>query len=264
MKHVLKKYTGIYRGFVNTCFAEATSFRLHFVLLIFMDLFFYLSTLATVDFIFDYVPRIGPWNREQFLFFMSFMLAIDQLHMTFISEGFWSFSFELRTGNLDFHLLRPAGTIFAVFFRHIRPGSMMLIVVPWAFMIYYGLQLELPTLSWALLPVLLLAGLTLLVSFEIFLTMFMFWTIEVYGINFLRIQFQQLSRWPDFAYKPWPRRIFTFILPVLLIGTPPASALMATGPWYHLIYMGIATLVLWGLINRLWHIGLRSYESASS
>lgn len=260
----LKKYFGIYCGFLSTCFAEATSFRLHFVLLILMDLFFYLSTLATVDFIFDNVPQIGPWNREQFLFFLAFMLALDQLHMTFISEGFWSFSFELRTGNLDFHLLRPAGTIFAVFFRHIRPGSMVLIVVPWAVMIFYGMKIGLPPLSWALLPIFVVASLILLVSFELFLTMFMFWTIEVYGINFLRIQFQTLSRWPDFAFKPWPRRIFTFVLPVLLIGTPPAEVMMGTGPWYKLLYMATATLILWGIIRVLWTKGLQSYESASS
>ncbi len=258
------KYARIYRGFINTCISQATSFRLHFFLLIFMDLFFYISSLATVDFIFDYVPMIGPWNRDQFLFFISFMLAIDQLHMTFVSEGFWSFSFELRTGHLDFHLLRPAGTIFSVFFRHIRAGSLLLIFVPWACLIWFGMKIPLDPFAWVLLPCFVIAGLILLVSFELFMTMFVFWTIEVYGINFLRIQFQQLSRWPAFAFKPWPRRIFTFVLPILLIGTPTTGVLLGTSPWYALLYMLAATLILWGLVRWLWLTGLKSYESASS
>jgi len=258
------KYARIYRGFISTSVAEATSFRLHFFLLIFMDLFFYISTLATVDFIFDYVPMIGPWNRDQFLFFVSFMLAIDQLHMTFISEGFWSFSFELRTGHLDFHLLRPVGTIFSVFFRHIRAGSLLLIFVPWASLIWFGMKIPLEPFAWFFLPIFVVAGLVLLVSFELFMTMFAFWTIEVYGINFLRIQFQQLSRWPAFTFKPWPRRIFTFIMPILLIGTPPTGVLLGTSPWYSLLYMLGATLILWAFVRWLWLTGLKSYESASS
>ena len=126
------------------------------------------------------------------------------------------------------------------------------------------MKIPLEPYAWILLPIFVIAGLVLLVSFELFMTMFVFWTIEVYGINFLRIQFQQLSRWPAFTFKPWPRRIFTFMLPILLIGTPTTGVLLGTSPWYTLLYMLGATLILWGLVRWLWLTGLKSYESASS
>jgi ABC-2 type transport system permease protein len=66
-----------------------------------MDLFFYFSSFATVSFIFDHVETIGPWQRPQLMFFIAYMLTLDQLHMTLISESFWVFSRELKTGVLD-------------------------------------------------------------------------------------------------------------------------------------------------------------------
>ena len=84
----LRKYAWIYLEFLRTAFAAAVGFRLHFFLLVIMDVVFYATSLMTVDFLYDHVMHIGDWPRAQFLFFVSFMLAVDQLHMTFVSENF--------------------------------------------------------------------------------------------------------------------------------------------------------------------------------
>lgn len=42
----MKKYLLVYREFVGNAFAEAMSFRIHFVLLVLMDLLFYIRTFA--------------------------------------------------------------------------------------------------------------------------------------------------------------------------------------------------------------------------
>ena len=87
---MIKKYTSVYREYINHAFAEALSYRAHFVLLIIMDLLFYASLIFSVDFIFDHIDHLGPWERSEFLFFISFMLAIDHIHMTLVSESFWT------------------------------------------------------------------------------------------------------------------------------------------------------------------------------
>lgn len=250
--------------FVSNCFAAASSFRLHFILLIVMDQIFYFSLLASVDFIFDHVSRIGPWARPEFMFFISFMLAVDHLHMTFVSESFWDFSFDLRTGRLDFILLRPLNTLFSVFARQIRPASLVNIVTPWSCLIYFGGQLDLFWYAWLFLPFLVLLALVLLTSIEILICMLMFWTVEAFGINFLRMQLQQLSRWPDFIYQDFPRRLFTFAVPILLVGSSPVRFLLDPHDWRGLAWMVLGLLALWLLIGLAWRKGLRSYESASS
>lgn len=260
----MKKYLAVYREFINHSFSEAMSYRLHFVLLIIMDLLFYLSLLGSVDFIFRHVDQIGPWGRVEFMLFISFMLAIDHLHMTLISESFWNLSTDIRTGKLDFILLKPIGALFQIFFRFIRPATMLNGFVPWGLLIYYAWHLELNLVSWLMLPILVILGLTLLVSIEILISMTMFWTIESFGINFLRMQLQQLSRWPDFIYRFYARKFFSIAVPVLLVGSVPIKFLLDPSHWQILLSMLFATGISWLLIGFFWRLGLRHYESASS
>lgn len=260
----LRIYSAVYRMFISNCFAAASSFRLHFVLLIVMDQLFYLSMLGSVDFIFDHVETIGAWRREQFMFFVAFMLAVDHLHMTFVSESFWDFSFDLRTGRLDFILLRPLNTLFSIFARLVRPATMVNFFIPWGLLIYFGQQLALPALSWILLAPLVLLALFLLTAIEILFSMLMFWTIEAYGINFLRMQLQAIARWPDFIYQGFAKRFFTLFVPILLVGSAPVRFLLDHGQWQGLVGMLLALGIVSLLIGWVWRLGLRSYESASS
>jgi ABC-2 type transport system permease protein len=261
----LVRYLGVYKEFLGNAFAEASSYRMHFILLILMDQLFYFTTLGSVAFIFDHVSVIGPWGRNEFMFFTAFMLAVDHLHMTFVSESFWNFSFDLRTGRLDFVLLRPLNTLFSIFFRYIRPATMINFVTPWAFLIHFGSAVDLGLWQWASLPFLVVFSLIFLASVEILISMLMFWTVEAFGINFLRMQLQNISRWPDFVYRGAARRFFTLVIPVLLVGSTPVKAILtpADHAWDLLGMVGML-LVIWAGIRFFWRLGLKSYESASS
>jgi len=260
----LSQYWGLYRMFVSNCFAEALTYRLHFVLLMAMDILFYLSVLGSVDFLFAHLDRIGPWGRTDFMFFMAFMLAVEHLHMTFVSENFWNFSYDIRMGQLDFILLKPVGALFVVFFRSMRPATLLNAVFPWYWLIHFGSQLDLGWGQWALLPVLVLLALALQASIEICMSLSMFWIVESMGVNFLRMQLQQLSRWPDFVYRYFAQKFFSLVVPVLLIGSAPVQFLRDARQWQGMAWLLGLMGVLWVLIGYFWRKGLRAYESASS
>jgi ABC-2 type transport system permease protein len=257
-------YARIYRQYLALNIERAMAFRVHFFLLILLDVFFYSVTLLTIDFTFSQVGPLNGWTREHFLFFASFMLAVDQLHMTFLSESFWIFSVDLRTGALDFTLLRPANPIFITFFRFIRVGSLMLFFIPLGLLIYFGMQLGLTPLAWGALPVMVLCSLALVVAIEIALLMSAFWLVDSTGVNFLRMQLQDISRWPDFVYQTTLRRFFTFAVPVLLASTMPVRFLFNQSEWPGVLLLLAFTAVGIALISFFWRRGLRRYESASS
>jgi ABC-2 type transport system permease protein len=254
----------LYRIFVSNCFAEALTYRLHFVLLMAMDILFYLSVLGSVDFLFAHLDHIGPWGRTDFMFFMAFMLAVEHLHMTFVSENFWTFSYDIRMGQLDFILLKPVGALFVVFFRSMRPATLLNAVFPWFWLVHFGTQLDLGWAQWALLPLLVLLALALQVSIEILMSLSMFWIVESMGVNFLRMQLQQLSRWPDFVYRYVAQKFFSFVVPVLLIGSAPVKFLRDPHQWQGMVWLLFLMGVSWVLIGYFWRKGLRAYESASS
>jgi ABC-2 type transport system permease protein len=134
----------------------------------------------------------------------------------------------------------------------------------WACLIYYGLQVELSTIAWASLPLLIFLAFTLLAILEFIVSTSMFWMTEGMGINFLRMQMQNLSRWPDFIYGKFSRRVLKVFFPVLLIGSAPVHFLLDQSSWVYILYLIAAIIVSFIVMNKLWAIALRQYESASS
>ena len=267
MRNLLNRanhYFEVYKKFVSTSTQVQASFRTSFILLIFMDLFFYVSTLASVSFIFDHVTTIGPWEREQLMFFISYMLVIDSIHMMVFSHNFWQLSLYIRKGDLDFILLKPISSIFSCFFREFRTPAMISSPVAVTLLIYYGTSLKISLVDWVLMPIYLILSITLLVVIEFILSTAMFWMVEGTGINFLRMQFQQLARWPHFIFSDLVRKILTTIIPVLLIGSGPVQFMFEKSRFELLLMMVVAIILLIQVLKVLWRIALNHYESASS
>lgn len=164
----------------------------------------------------------------------------------------------------DFHLLKPIGSIFPVFFRIVRPASFFIFIVPWSVLLWYGNKIGLTPLAWGLLPLMVVLAFMLMTALEILIIMGVFVTVESYGLNFLRIQLQQMSRWPDFVFQFYARKFFTFVVPVLMLGSFPVRFLMdPQNPWLLLPVLLAFGITLF-LIRISWRLGLRYYESASS
>lgn len=257
-------YLRTYREFLTTSVAEATTYRAHFLLLLVMEATFYVTTLAGVDLIYGHVESIGVWGRDEFLFFLSYMLAVDELHMTFVSESFWILSRDIRDGGLDQKLLKPLSLFFTIFFRHLRVASFLMMPISWGLMAYFGARAGLAWWAWLAIPPLLLLSFSLLVAIEVLVSTAMFVTIDGTGINFLRMQMQQVSRWPDFVFSPLPRRVMTIAVPLLVIGNAPVRFLFDPGDTLLLLWMVPVLAAVLALNSWLWRRALRGYSSASS
>ena len=261
----MKHYWLVYQEFFKTSLAEASSYRINFVLLFILDIIFYASTFASIDFIFFHVGHIGVWNREQFMFFISFVMVVDHLHLTFVSANFWILAEQLKLGDFDFVLLRPIHSLFIVFFRYIRVASFASSLVIWPVLVYFALEVQLSLVSWILLPLMIILAFSLIVITESLISTLMFWTVEGIGINFLRMQLQGLSQYPDFVYQTLVRRFFTFVLPILTAtSAPPHFLLNPQQQWPKLCLLVVTILVAWFLLLKVWKMAINRYESASS
>ena len=264
MFNLIKQYFKVYGKFVAVSSAVNMSFRTNFFLLILVDMTFYAGITFGVSSIFDHVSTIGPWNRDQLLFFLFFMLTIDAIHMTVISTAFWEFSEEIKTGQLDYVLIKPLNSIFVTFFRWFRPSGVLGICATTTILIILGQKIQLSLGAWLLLLPLIILSFFMLIIIEFIISISMFWTVEGMGINFLRMELQRLSRWPEFIYNPLSRRVLTVALPILLIGSAPVHFLYDHGNYKLLVGMFIALGSSLWVLSKLWIRGIRRYDSASS
>ena len=92
----------------------------------------------------------------------------------------------------------------------------------------------------------------------------MFWMQEGLGINFLRMQIQSLSRWPDYIYSKIAKRTFLIAFPILLIGSAPIQYIFDHSKWYYLLGEMFAVVISFVVMLKLWNLALMRYESASS
>lgn len=260
----IKQYLSVYRNFVSCSLSEELSFRMNFAMILFVDVFFTLSTLGSAYVLFEHIETLGPWNRDQLLLFLSFMLIVDDFQGLVLSSNFWMLSMDLKAGNLDFTFLKPIKSLFPMFFRYLRPSSIASLIVDGALVIYFGQKVGLSLFQFSLIIPLLIAAITLRFLIEMVIALFMFWTTEGVGINFIRLQLQSLSRWPDFIYRGIARRALTTILPILLIGSAPMHFLFDFNQYQGLAALLILIIVFAFILRLMWSQARRRYESASS
>ena len=258
---IIQKYFSVYKEFFKTSLSESLSFRFNFTLQAVMNISFIGVYFGTSIFIFDHVEHIGLWNKEEFLFFLSFALTVDQIHYLFFAPNFWEWSEDVRLGRLDFHLLKPVSSLFILLFRRSAIPGFLTVLAAFCLLIYFGLQADISFWLWLSLPFCLLFSLSLLLGFEVLISLFNFWTIEGMGINQLRLQLQHFSRWPDFIYRD-PIRLW--FLPFLAISSVPVRFLLDSNYWLWLALMAVGVIMLWLAVFFLWPKALNFYESPSS
>lgn len=264
MARAASPYIQVIKQQLLNSLAKLMSFRLHFLLSVLFDIAAFGTFYYTTDILFLHISSIGDWRREHFLFFIFWMQSVNCIHSTIAAPNFWNFSNEIRNGNLDFRLLRPLGSLFDVFTAMTRPTSLLIFPIIVGFLIHYGVALHITALGWCIMPFMWSITLIIVLLLEVLISMGLLWTNGGDGVNFIRIHSQQFQRWPDFVYPKTMRLIFTRLIPFLAAGTFPVRAVLGQGQWWEIPFLLGATVVLWHLIGKLWMLGLRRYESASS
>ena len=260
----VRLYWNVYRKFLSTSISEALGFRVNFVLLVLIQSVFCVTSLLTIHFLYSAVDHIGMWSESEFLFFTSFMLTVNTLHDAFITRNYWEFSDLLIRGKLDFILLRPLHPVFSAYFRFSRPSMMIMTLPILSATVYFGIQVPLSWQSWLFLPFLLFLGVALMGSLGMLFTCGMFWLLQGSGVNFIRIQAQEVARWPDYIFGGGVRLLFTMGIPLLLVGSAPVRFLLNPSDCLPMLGLLCAVLVVFRIVLFLWSLGLRNYDSASS
>jgi ABC-2 type transport system permease protein len=230
----------------------------------------------------DLLVREGGWGKFEFFVFLGTTWLINSVVQTFFMANAEEFSELIRTGNLDFALLKPIDTQFLVSFHKMDWSSLSNFL---AGIILIGISLwklatrpEHPLIvtPWnlALYVLYLLCGVAILYSLMISLastsiwlgrnqTLYNFW---FYITNFARYPMEIYNR--GWGVPLWG--FFTFVIPVLIVVNVPARVLAQ--PLYPnnslsipLGLFALAATTLSLLVSRwVFKRALLSYRSASS
>jgi ABC-2 type transport system permease protein len=227
-----------------------------------------LTGVLSLVVIFNQVEVIKGWDMPAALALLGVYLLLGALRGLFIGpslESVAGMDGEIWTGTYDFTLLRPVDQQFLISFRHWRVFALIDLAMAVGVLVYalvlLGAQLTIGMLLSFILT--LLAGVTLLYAALLAFSALVFWNpgfLFTWVINDLF----QLARYPVGLYPGWLRLVLTWVIPVGLMTTIPAQALVGTlSPWMLVLTLAF-TLVAFLVATWLFRQGLKKYTSASS
>lgn len=279
-------YGSVFYMFLRNSMVRDLSFRSNFWIECVSSLSWVIMNLGFYLLIFTYAKSIGPntgWGKWEFFVFLSTTLLVNSLVQMFFMPNIQEFSELIRTGKLDFALLKPIDTQFLVSFEKVNWPSTANFIFGLALMSISLYQLThrpdnplvLTIGMVGLYVVFLLCGVAILYSLMIVLAASSIWLGRNSSLYDFWFYITSFSRYPMEIYNEGAlgnslQMIFTFVIPILIVVNVPARIMakpFGVDPyqmWLLPIYMIVATAMSLLVSRWVFKQSLKSYRSASS
>ena len=125
--HNISSYLSIFRTFARNSLVRDMTFRSNFLIQCISSLSWTIMNLGFYVLIFSHAKQIGPdtgWQKYEFFVFLATTMFINSLVQAFFMPNAEEFSEMIRTGRLDFALLKPIDTQFLISLHKIDWSSL--------------------------------------------------------------------------------------------------------------------------------------------
>lgn len=268
-------YRRVLATFLRNALIREMTFRSNFLITLVTRAFWFTAQIVLFEVIFREVTAIAEWSRAEYFGFMATGMLINSIVETFFMPNCANFSELIRTGNLDFALLKPIDTQFLVSFEKIDLSSLTQAALSLALLSYAIVESSaaLTVVSVAGYILLVLVGVVFFYSLMISLASTSIWFGRNQGLYDFWFYITVFARYPRSIYTFRETAIanvfttvFTYVVPILLVVTVPAQVLMqkALDPFWLLFVGGGLSLFGFAVARAVFQMSLRSYRSASS
>ncbi len=264
------RYGRILVRFWKNSLIRDMTFRGHFFLNVISNIMWVGMLLIFVTVIFNQTPGIRGWNKNQYLFLMGTHMLVTSVFSTFFLGNCWRVSELVRTGDLDFVLVRPASAQFLLSFERVDYSSLANVPVGIALCAYgvWGQGQAVGVTHLVLFVTLIGAGVLILYSLLFIFAITSVWLIRLTGLNDLWFYTVSLARYPAEIYRQFVGGalwfVLVFVIPVLMVSNLPANVMIRSFEPFMVGYVLAASLVLLLISTVVLRFALRWYRSASS
>jgi ABC-2 type transport system permease protein len=221
--------------------------------------------------IFQQTETVANWKASEYFFFIGCYFAMGGLIETLFLENCNQFADLVRSGDLDFILLKPIDEQFLVSCKQVdwscAPNFLLGVAVMGIALWSMGWSFD---LGQALLFVLLFcSGAVMAYGFLLLLTSASVWLMRNQSLFELWWLFSTLMRYPREIFQKWASPaglFFFFVVPIMLVTNVPARVMVKPleQEWWLVLYALAAALIVAWLSRRVFRAALQRYRSASS
>ncbi len=278
-------YKKVFLTFAQNSLVRDMTFRANFIFQCISSVSWTAMNVGFYMLVFRFTDSIGEqtgWHRDEFFLFLATTWFINSLVQAFFMSNAEEFSELIRTGGLDFALLKPIDTQFLISFRKIEWSALSnfatgLLIAGHSLLSMATREVNpyVPSpLSFVLYVVFVLCGVAIMYSVMICLAATSVWLGRNQSLYDFWFYITNFSRYPMEIYnRSWGVALlglFTFVIPVLVVVNVPARMLAmplhprASWEWPLAAWALVATFMSLWFSRWLFRRSLLSYRSASS
>jgi ABC-2 type transport system permease protein len=211
-------------------------------------------------------PAVAGWTYEQALVVVGWFTMLKGVLDGAVNPSLVLVVEHIRKGTLDFVLMKPADAQFLVSTARFEPWRAIDLFAGVGILVWtFRLMGTAPSLAAIAVSTLLLAvAVTVLYSMWIAVIAAAFWVVRLDNLSYLMSSLFDFGRWPVSIFKGAVRLFFTFVVPIALMTTYPAEALLGRLEPAR-AWLGIGGALVFALTGRfVFTRAIGRYTSASS
>ena len=261
------RYIKIWMAFLRNTLSRDMEYKTNFIFEIFIDAIYYGSLFFFFEVIFQFTDQLGDFNQDAVVIFLITMYIADSLYNFFLGGNVFEVNNNVKSGDLDFILLKPINSQFFISCRYVNTHALISLLILSTLLInltYIYHQNSFIMSNYIFFIPSLIFGMFIFYSFEFMIASLSFWFRNFSYAGWLAGELLKYSRRPDSIYKQWLRKTLYTIFPMAMICSVP-SRILIFGLDLKLFFLQlfISILFLW-FTTLIWRAGLMRYESASS
>ena len=264
MTAVLVKYWRIWKRTASMAMQAQLSYRLGsagFLLGKMIRLVFFFAFMTAV---FSHVETVAGYSLvETALFFMTYNLVDMTAQILF--RGVYGARRTVSDGDFDFYLVQPCSPLFRMTCSSVDILDMVTIVpvIVMTGMVFARLPAA-PWTAYAAYALLLVNGVALIYAIHALVAGLAVRTQELESAIWIYRDVMFMGKFPADVYSAWVRRALTFGVPVAVMTSFPAKALLGRLSWgWGLYALGLTAAAL-PLSWLFWRDSVARYTSSSS
>jgi ABC-2 type transport system permease protein len=244
----------------------AMQYRFDFVIDVFIEVVWAVTAIVPLFVVFRTRASIAGWSYPEALLVTGWFTLIQGLLEGAINPSLVNVVEQVRKGTLDFVLIKPADAQFLVSTTRFQPSRAINAVTATVIFVYAFHRIGHPpsAIDLATSALLLVLAATILYSLWIVTVSAVFYVVRVDNLTYLFTAVFDAARWPSSVFRGFVRILFTFVVPLALMTTFPAQAMLGKLSSAALLLSVGGALFFAGASRTLWLRAIGRYTSASS
>jgi len=241
-------------------------YRVEFLVEGAMAFFWMAWAVVPVLVVYDHRASVAGWSFEQSLVVVGFFILMKGVLEGAVNPSLASVVEHIRKGTLDFVLLKPADAQFLVSTAKFEPWRVVDVLAGLATLAFAFARMGRTPAAADVAVAFLLGACAVWTLYAVWILVVSaaFFLVKVDNLSFLFLSIFDAARWPVSVFTGFFRVLFTVVIPLALMTTYPAEALLGQLP-LSTLGLALAGTALFSAAARLiWLRAIGRYTSASS